>query len=46
MLKLTSVKKAANLTPFFASAAILENNFLIRSGCLFLSHFDAPLNYI
>ena len=45
-LKLTSVKKATNQTPFFASMAILENNFLIRSGCLFLNHLDVPLKFI
>ena len=45
-LKSTSVKKAPNQTPFFASTAILEKNFLIRSGCLFLNHLDIPLNYI
>ena len=44
-LKSTSVKKAPNQTPFFASTAILEKNFLIRSGCLFLNHLYIPLNY-
>ena len=42
LLKSTSVKKAINQTPFFASTAILEKNFLIRSGCLFLNHLDFP----
>ena len=45
-LKSTSVKKAPNQTPFFASTAILENNFLIRSDCLFLNHLDISLNHI
>ena len=33
-LKSTSVKKATNRTQFVASTAILEMNFLIRSGCI------------
>ena len=45
-VKSTSVNKAPNQTPFLASTAILENNFLIRPGYLFLNHLDVPLNYI
>ena len=45
-LKSTSVKKATNRTPFFASTTILEMNFLIRSGCILLNHYGAPLNNI
>ena len=36
-LKSTSVKKETNRTPFFASKAILEMKFSIRSGCILLS---------
>ena len=34
----TSIKKAINRAPFFASTAILEMNFLIRTGCKLLKH--------
>ena len=45
-LKLTSVKKASNRTPFFPSAAILEKYFLIRSGFILLNHFKVFLSIL